>query len=849
MLALLLAMVLPIGAAAAEKRVALVIGNAAYRNTTPLPNPKNDASDVATALQVLGFETILETDLDKRGMDDAFRRFARLAREADAALFFYAGHGMQFAGSNYLMPVDAKLQDETDLSYEMARVDDVIADLARARNIRILILDACRDNPLADRLRASLPADRSAIMERGLRRPERTHGLITAFATQPGQTAKDGVHGERNSPFTSGFLKHVSTPGMEAGMLFRRVAQEVSRATGGRQLPELSISLLGEFYFAGPGPRGPHNDASHVWSVIQATTSLAVLEDFVRQFGDTPFGSMARARLTELRKSQTAAFPGPPATPPAVVTPPPAPTAPPSDSAAKPPLPAGASTLAGLPQPASPPSPISSTTNLRALEIGPAEPRDTTPATECDHMVALREDWERVPSVAGRLSGARFVVAKALAACRTAIAQYPHSRRLKVQLSRTLEHVDNAAASLDERRTLVIEAVRAGSLDAVLSLAQMARSGLGVRKDFRLAIALSEAAGDRGHRRGYEWIASIHYQYQDFVEGNRWIERAVAAGNTEAMITVGNNYSSGRGVTANYDDAEWWYRRALEAGNPRAYRYLGQLALKRAEGKKTVPQMVECLEKGAAAGDPEAASELGSKYLDGEGVAKDLAKAQSWFERATALGYPNDFYELAKIAVSGGKQPEKTRQAFGYLDRQRDYGMNPSFQRALLYHYDLEDEAKALEHYRKAADEDPQAGYYAEVVGRAYENGEGVRKDLLEARRWYERAAESKTRVWALARFYKEGLGGLNKDLEKAAELMMIGIANDDWYSKYYLIDQRGRDVERTVILAIQQKLRALGLLKAPSSGVVDEATVLALTTLRNPFMSDITDEQIVAAR
>jgi hypothetical protein len=208
------------------------------------------------------------------------------------------------------MPVDAKLQDEADLPYEMAKVDDIIADLSRAKNIRIVILDACRDNPMAERLRVSLPASRSAAVSRGLARIERTQGLITAFATQPGQVAADGF-GKRNSPFTTAILKHIATAGIEAGTLFRRVAQDVNESTGGKQLPELSVSLLGEFYFAGQGagsPTGaaqpPADQAAQAWATTQNTTSVAVLEDFVRQFGSTVYGSMARARLEELRRAQ-----------------------------------------------------------------------------------------------------------------------------------------------------------------------------------------------------------------------------------------------------------------------------------------------------------------------------------------------------------------------------------------------------------------------------------------------------------------------------------------------------------------------------------------------------------------
>jgi uncharacterized caspase-like protein len=299
----------------AEKRVALVIGNSAYQNTPALPNPKNDATDMAAALTALGFDVALSTDLDKRGMDQAFHRFAKLARDADAALFFYAGHGIQFAGSNYLMPVEAKLQDETDLQYAMAKVDDIIVDLSRAKNTRIVILDACRDNPIAERLRMSLPAGRSAAVARGLARIERTQGLITAFATQPGQIAADGV-GTRNSPFTSAILKYIATPDIEATTLFRRVAQEVNHSTEGKQLPEISISLLGDFYFAGQGPpaasaigRPPSDEAAQAWAALKDPMSLPLLEAFIKRYADSFYADIARARLEELKKAQVTVTP------------------------------------------------------------------------------------------------------------------------------------------------------------------------------------------------------------------------------------------------------------------------------------------------------------------------------------------------------------------------------------------------------------------------------------------------------------------------------------------------------------------------------------------------------------
>jgi len=234
----------------ADRRVALVIGNSAYRNTVQLPNPRNDATDVANKLKSAGFEVVEGVDLDKRGMDDAFRRFADAAAGADAALFFYGGHGFQFQGTNYLVPVDAKLTGGTDVGTQMARVDDVIANLQRASGVRILMLDACRDNPLADQLLAQANPARAVAITRGLARIKQTAGTVIAYSTQPGAVAADGEG--RNSPFAAAFIQQVSKPGVEIGPLFRHVAADVYKATNERQLPEVTFSLLGDFYFTGP---------------------------------------------------------------------------------------------------------------------------------------------------------------------------------------------------------------------------------------------------------------------------------------------------------------------------------------------------------------------------------------------------------------------------------------------------------------------------------------------------------------------------------------------------------------------------------------------------------------------
>ena len=308
----------------AEKRVALVIGNGAYRNAITLPNPRNDAEDVSAALERLGFEIIFGIDLDKSGMDDAAIRFARAAREADVAIFYYSGHAMQFAGYNYLMPVDAKLTDEADLR-RMIRVDEVVADLQQAKNLRILVLDSCRDNPLADDLKRSIGLTRAASMQRGLARIDSPQEMIVAYATQAGRMAADGAG--RNSPYTEAFLRHIEAPD-EIGTIFRRVSADVYAATKHSQIPELSLSLIGEFYLTGrsqaattpslsppPAARDPQTDAaSQAWLTVKDRTSIAVLEEFRRQYAGSVYARFANARIEELKRAQVAVV-APPAAP------------------------------------------------------------------------------------------------------------------------------------------------------------------------------------------------------------------------------------------------------------------------------------------------------------------------------------------------------------------------------------------------------------------------------------------------------------------------------------------------------------------------------------------------------
>lgn len=301
--------------ARAEKRVALVIGNSHYKNVTPLDNPVNDAKLMAETLRALGFVIIggsAQLDLDKAQFDGVVQGFSDQIQGADVGLFYYAGHGLQVRGQNYLVPVGANPARETDVDFQMVDTALVLRQMEGAgTKLNIVILDACRNNPFGGRgLRGT---------EGGLAQMRAPEGTLISYATQPGNVARDGANG--NSPYTRALADAIRKPGRDIFQTFNAVGLAVKEATGGGQQPWVSSSpIAGNFYFAGQAAGAPviappptvaaptvMDEAARAWSVTQNTTSIAVMEDFIRQFGGTAYGSMARARLQEMKKSQLAA--------------------------------------------------------------------------------------------------------------------------------------------------------------------------------------------------------------------------------------------------------------------------------------------------------------------------------------------------------------------------------------------------------------------------------------------------------------------------------------------------------------------------------------------------------------
>ncbi len=314
------------GHAATEKRVALVIGVGRYQHAPALTNPANDVRLIGPALQKLDFDVQIIIDPDYETLKQALRDFGRRLEGAKVALFFYAGHGVQVSGRNYLLPVNAALAREPDLRYEAFDVQAVLDEMDTPGRVNLVFLDACRDNPLSRSLAARM-GNRGSAIDRGLARIEtQTGGTLIAYATAPGDVAADG---DRNSPFTAALARHIATPGLDVRQMLTRVRGDVQAATSGKQRPWVNESLDADFYFVprsvdpvaaapDPAPRpvvpatGAANSLSSeivFWQSIASSRDRADFEAYLQQFPQGSFVSLARVRL--------AAFPRLPAPVPA----------------------------------------------------------------------------------------------------------------------------------------------------------------------------------------------------------------------------------------------------------------------------------------------------------------------------------------------------------------------------------------------------------------------------------------------------------------------------------------------------------------------------------------------------
>ena len=301
-------------AALADKRVAFVVGNSAYRNVPQLPNPVVDAKSMAKVLRNVGFDVVEGANLSRDKMTEKLLEFGKKAEGADLAVFYYAGHGIAVNGTNYLLPVDADLKSEMDVKLGAAiNVDLTLEQTMADAKVKLVFLDACRDNPFAAKIR-SAKATRSVSVESGLAEMKSGEGTLIAFATGPGQTALDGETGT-NSPFTRALVANIAQPGVEIQQAMTRVRAQVNDETNKNQLPWGHTNLTGAVYLnpvgipsdkpaetANAAPAAPASPVElEFWRSVKDSDKAEELNAYLTSYPNGSFKSLALARIASLQ--------------------------------------------------------------------------------------------------------------------------------------------------------------------------------------------------------------------------------------------------------------------------------------------------------------------------------------------------------------------------------------------------------------------------------------------------------------------------------------------------------------------------------------------------------------------
>jgi TPR repeat protein len=594
----------------AEKRVALVIGNSAYRNVPRLDNPTNDAKLMAETLRNLGFTLVgggAQVDLSKAQFESALQSFGDQAQGADVDLFYYAGHGVQVRGKNFLAPVEASLTKEADIYVQLVDAEAVLSQMeGSGAKLNLVILDACRNNPFS--------GGRVRAIAGGLAQMEAPEGTLISYATQPGNVAQDGADGD--SPYTKALVQTISRPGIGLFDVFNEVGLSVKRATGGVQQPWVSSSPIeGGFYFAGRPATNP--------ALVAANDDKAdghASADKKEAAGDVKIAARSPSRNEQ-------------------------PTPPPASA-----------------QQASAPAPVEPKATADSPESS---------GSACDRLASFRFDPARSTDSAA-VDFDRNEAKKAVAACQAALAAEPSNPRLMFNLGRAQARTSDGQAEAAALFRRAAEAGHAGAMHSLglifASGAGVAEDPVEAARWYRKAADAGNPEGMSALGMAYEEGFGVEV---DPVVAMLWWRKAAEAGDTPAMNRLGLAYANGVGVAKDQARALNWFRKAAEAGGTRAMINLGLAYVQGAGVAKDAVEATRWFRKAAEAGNPVGMNHLGFAYERGKGVARDPVEAVRWYQKAAEAGNVYAMNNLGLAYRNGVGVPKDEQEAERWLSKAR----------------------------------------------------------------------------------------------------------------------------------------------------------------------------------
>ena len=586
--AFMLAALVLLGAAPAqaESRIALVIGNGAYKAAPVLDNPPNDARDVAEALKSLGFKVTLGVNLDQAGMQRAIAEFSKNSVGADVSLFYYGGHGLQMSSHNFLIPVDAQLHSIEDIEKQTIHFDDVIDAQAKGNGVHLVFLDACRNDPIKSGV---------VLQSAGLARVGNAAGFLIAFATQPDNVAFDGAG--RNSPFAQSLLGHMATPGADISSMMIAVRRDVIATTGGAQVPWENSSLTRQFYFAGQSESETSSETM-LWRLAGGERDANLLSIYLQRYPKGPHAEEVRSLMTQV---------GGPA--PAM-----------RDASAmqedlwKLALSSRERSLLDLYVARYPTGPHVQDADALVASLEQAESLAKDPAIICERLATHPDDaTASAPGVDMAVLTAHAT--QAVDACKLAASAHPEIAHYVALLARATV----AAGRFDEGIALYRKAADAGDGRALYSLGFLIELGDHLPKDMKAAYALYEKAAERGNADGAINLAVALWEGK-VVEKNAprafaLLQKASQAGSARATFDLAALMDGG--ANGKPSDALALFEKAGALGEPRGYRAAAGLL----DVGRNVPK------------DPAAAADLLLRCVisdSGECLGELTAATQNW---------------------------------------------------------------------------------------------------------------------------------------------------------------------------------------------------------------------------
>jgi TPR repeat protein len=592
---------------------------------------------MADTLRGLGFTLIgsgAQLDLDKAALDVAVQSFGQRIQGADVALFYFAGHGVQVRGSNYLVPVNANPTREADVDFQMADVNLVLNQMqGSGTRLNLVILDACRNNPFGGRgLRSS---------EGGLAQMRAPEGTMISYATQPGSVAQDG--GDGNSPYTKALAATIRRAGLDIFQTFNEVGLAVKRSTGGSQQPWVSSSPIdGNFYFVSPA--------------VSTASVPSVPPQQEARLSD-PSDPLQLDLVTECDRL-----------------------------ASNPADPRHLRSLAGVR-----PNQIDVVPALAACNAAIAQYPNVVrfvyqagriASSQKDYLLA-RQLYEKAAGMGypasynnlGILYAQGLGVPKDYAEARKwyekAVAA--NNPAALSAIGNLYERGNGVSKDYVEARKWYEKGAAAGSPTAMANLGRLYRDGNGVTRDFTEArkwLERAAYANDAGAMNGVGFLYERgNGVTQDFAEARKWYEKAAAAGATIAMSNLGNLYRDGRGVAKDSAEARKWFEMAAAMGDPTGMTNIGYLYEKADGVPQDFAEARKWYEKAAAAGEPVAMRNLGNLYRDGRSVAKNYAEAHKWFEKAAAAGDHGAMNNLGLLYAQGNGVPKDYAEARTWYEK------------------------------------------------------------------------------------------------------------------------------------------------------------------------------------